>query len=178
MYKVYLQKEEKHLTRDGRTGDVKSQRDSDYTFPTKQEAERSLRRHLDRKSERDRDRERPLIYSDTMVPELKNGLERYYKGKIEMSQDTPSGFAAVIKDNKTGRYGVAFVNMDTQDVFSKGGFQRKRTAVDLTDEIKDRDIKFNDPNRLRFDKPDFNMKQLETREKVVHIEGLNRGFDR
>jgi hypothetical protein len=170
MYKVYLEKEEKHLSKDGESVDLRKGKDHPVTFRTEEEARKAWEDYYkEHKPLRSKDHEKALIYKDTLHPELREGIERYYKGKIELAIDTPSGNAIVLRDDQIKRYGVAFLNMDTQDVFSKGGFQKKRHAVELAQETRDRDIAFT-PRRLQINKPDFNMKKIETKEKVTHIE--------
>lgn len=165
-YKVYLQEEGKNLTPEGKTVDLFKEEKGikeKVEFSSYEEAVEAAEKHLKGKEY--------LVYQDNMVPELRNGLEHFYKAKVELTMDTPSGFVAVLKDNTTDRYGVAFINMDTQDVFSKGGYQEKKHSVELAKETLERDNYFTDPSRLRFENPDFvaSLKKVD-HEKVIEIE--------
>jgi hypothetical protein len=160
MYKIYVQEQEgKNVPQEQKM--VKEDRTL-IEFPTKEDAHDAALKNFTGKEY--------FIYKDTMANEIKTGLEHYYKGKVEMTMDTPSGFVAVLKDEKTERYGVAFINMETQDVFSKGGFQLKRHSIELANETVERDNHFNDPDKLVFKEKDTSLTKVIEREKVIEIE--------
>jgi hypothetical protein len=102
------------------------------------------------------------IHEDTMHKDLKSAFETYYDAKIEVSFNSPEGHVTVLHHEDTDRFGVAYLNLDTQEVSSKGGFQNKDMAVDFADEIKE--------FGMDMEKTDINGKELLQKEPELEFD--------
>jgi hypothetical protein len=102
------------------------------------------------------------IHEDSLHDDIKNIFENYYEAKIEVSFDIGNGHTVVLKDEEHDRYGVALIDMDTQEVYSKGGFMDKDQAMDYADDLKSHEFK-----DIEYETPDFTLEET-IEERTFH----------